>query len=60
MATAGTGTFGEFSARVSADLITPGESSIRLFTHSLEDGSATEIVTIPIPEGDVWPLGVGG
>ena len=60
MATAGTGTFGEFSARVSADLITPGESSIRLFTHSLEDGSATEIVTIPIPVGDVWPLGVGG
>lgn len=59
-ATCGTGCWGEFSATIPAELIVPGESSIRLFTHSLEDGSDTEVITVPIPEGDVWQFTAGG
>jgi hypothetical protein len=57
--TCGTGCWGEFSTEIAADLIVPGESSIRVFTHSAEDGSVTDAITVPIPEGDVWELTIG-
>ena len=56
----GTGCFGEFSTSINADLIVPGESSIRVFTYSMEDSSMIESITVLIPEGDIWPLSVGG
>jgi hypothetical protein len=56
----GTGCFGDFSTSIDASLIVPGESSIRVFTFSAEDGSVSEAITIPIPEGDVWQLNAGG
>jgi hypothetical protein len=59
-ATCGTGCWGEFSTSIEADLIVPGESSIRVFTHSPRDGSVSEAITVPIPEGDVWQLTVAG
>lgn len=58
-ATCGTGCWGEFAARIDPDLITPGESSIRVFVHSAEDGSVVEAITIPIPEGGIWILTPG-
>lgn len=59
-ATCGTGCWGEFSTEIDAELIVPGESSIRVFTSSAEDGSPVDVVTVPIPEGGVWQLNVGG
>lgn len=59
-ATCGTGCWGEFSTSIGADLIVPGESSIRVFTFSAEDGAISEAITVPIPEGDVWQLTAGG
>lgn len=58
-ATCGTGCWGDFSTTIDSELITPGESSIRVFTHSPEDGSVVEAITIPIPEGDIWELTSG-
>lgn len=58
-ASCGTGCWGEFAIEVSADLIVPGESSIRLFTYSAEDGSATNMITIPIPEDGIWQFNAG-
>lgn len=55
-ASCGTGCWGDFSATIPAELIIPGESSVRLLTHSLEDGSDTEVITVAIPDGDVWQL----
>jgi hypothetical protein len=59
MALCGTGCWGEFSTTIDAEMIVPGESSIRALTYSAEDGSPTDVITIPIPEGDVWELTVG-
>lgn len=59
-ATSGSGTWGTFSTGISAELIVPGESSIRVFTYSAEDGSPVDVVTIPIPQGDVWQFTAGG
>lgn len=59
-ATCGTGCWGEFSAGIDPDLIVPGESSIRVFQHSAEDGSVVDAITVPIPEGVVWQFTVRG
>jgi hypothetical protein len=59
MALCGTGCWGEFSTTIDAELIVPGASSIQALTYSAEDGSDTDVVTIPIPEGDVWELTIG-
>jgi hypothetical protein len=56
----GTGCFGEFSTSINGELIVPGESSIRVFTYSAEDGSVSESITIPIHEGDIWQMSAGG
>lgn len=58
-ATCGTGCWGEFSTSIDADLIVPGESSVRVFTYSAEDGAPVDVVTVPIPQGDVWRFTVG-
>ncbi len=58
-ASCGTGCWGEFGVGVDADLIVPGESSVRLLTYSAEDGSPTNIITVPIPEGGIWQLDAG-
>ena len=58
-ASCGTGCWGEFGFGVDADLIVPGESSIRLLTYSAEDGSPTNMITIPIPEDGIWKLNTG-
>lgn len=55
-ASCGTGCWGEFGFGVDADLIVPGESSIRLLTYSAEDGSPTNMITVPVPEGGIWKL----
>ncbi len=55
-ASCGTGCWGEFEEAIPADVITPGQSSVQLFTYSANDGSMTDVITIPIPEGDVWQL----
>jgi spore germination protein GerM len=59
MATCGTGCWGDFSVAIPADLIVGGESVVTLFTHSPEDGSMIDVVTVPIPAGDVWAITVG-
>lgn len=59
MASCGSGCWGEFGVGVGSDLITPGESSIRLLTYSAQDGSPQDSITIPIPAGGVWELSVG-
>ena len=59
MATCGTGCWGEFSVGIPADLIVGGESVVTLFTHSPEDGSMIDVITVPIPAGDVWAITVG-
>lgn len=59
MALCGTGCWGEFSATIDAGLIVPGESSIRAFTYSAEDGSISDAITVPIPEGEIWELVIG-
>lgn len=58
-ASCGTGCWGEFGVGIGSDLIVPGESSIQLFTYSAEDGSMTNVITVPIPESGVWELIVG-
>jgi hypothetical protein len=55
----GTGCWGRFTVEIDADLITPGESSVRVFAHSPEDGSMIDVITVPIPAGDVWKITVG-
>ncbi|HJQ77034.1 MAG TPA: Gmad2 immunoglobulin-like domain-containing protein [Acidimicrobiia bacterium] len=55
-ATCGTGCWGEFSTTIDVEHVTPGESSIRLFVHSAQDGSVVEAITVPIPEDNVWNL----
>ncbi len=60
MATCGSGCWGSFTVELDPSLITPGESSIRLFTYSAEDGSPIDAITVPIPAGDVWAITVGG
>lgn len=59
LASCGTGCWGEFGVGVSSDLITPGESAIRLLTYSAEDGSPQDSITIPIPSNGAWQLTVG-
>jgi len=59
-ATCGSGCWGEFSTAIDPDLIVPGESSIRVFQYSAEDGSVVDAVTVPIPEGVVWQFTVRG
>jgi hypothetical protein len=59
-ATCGTGCWGDFSTSIAADLVVSGETSIRIFVVSPRDGSDSEVITIPIPEGDVWQLTIGG
>lgn len=58
-ASCGTGCWGEFAVELDADLIVPGESSVRLLTYSAEDGSATNMITVPIPEEGIWQFSVG-
>lgn len=58
-ASCGTGCWGEFEIEVDADLIVPGESSIRLLTYSAEDGSPTNMITVPIPEEGIWQFTAG-
>jgi hypothetical protein len=53
-ATCGTGCWGEFSAVVDSNLITPGESSIKLFQYSAEDGSPVDVITVAIPPEGIW------
>lgn len=55
-ATCGTGCWGEFEVVIDADLITPGESSVRLFQYSAQDGSPVDVITVPIPVGGVWSV----
>lgn len=57
-ASCGTGCWGEFSTEIDGVLITPGESSIQVFTHSGEDGSPIDVVTVPIPSEGTWQLSV--
>lgn len=59
-ATCGTGCWGEFGVGIASDVIVPGESSIRLLTYSAEDGSPSNVVTVPIPVAGVWDFTVGG
>lgn len=54
----GTGCWGAFSTTIPAEVVVPGESSIRVFTHSMEDGSMIEIVTVPVPEDGVWRVSI--
>ncbi|MGB8361482.1 MAG: Gmad2 immunoglobulin-like domain-containing protein [Acidimicrobiia bacterium] len=58
-ASCGTGCWGEFGVGVSSDLIEPGQASIRLLTYSAEDGSAQNIITVPIPENNEWIAVIG-
>jgi hypothetical protein len=58
-ATCGTGCWGDFSVAIPADLIEGGESVVKLFTHSAQDGSMIDVITVPIPAGDVWAITVG-
>lgn len=60
MATCGSGCWGEFGVGIGAGLIVPGESSVQLFTYSAEDGSMTDVITVPIPETGVWELSTNG
>jgi spore germination protein GerM len=59
-ASCGTGCWGDFSMTIPADLIVPGESSIQVYARSAEDGSPVGVITVPIPEGDVWEIASGG
>jgi hypothetical protein len=58
-ASCGTGCWGEFGVGVGIDLIVAGESSVRLLTYSAEDGSAANVITVPIPAGGFWSVTVG-
>lgn len=59
MASCGSGCWGDFSVTLDGALIRPGESSIRLYTHSAEDGSIVESISVPIPDGGFWEYTVG-
>jgi len=58
-ASCGTGCWGEFEVTLDPDLIVPGESSIQLFQHSAQDGSAVDVITVPVPAGGVWSVTLG-
>lgn len=58
-ASCGTGCWGEFELILDPELITPGESSIRLFQHSAEDGSVVDAITVPVPSDGAWRFTVG-
>jgi hypothetical protein len=57
-ATCGSGCWGDFSASIASDLVVPGESSIRVFQYSAEDGSVVDAITIPIPVDGVWRFSI--
>jgi hypothetical protein len=59
MATCGTGCWGTFATQIAPSLVTPGESAIRLFTYSAEDGTMTDVVTVPVPAEGVWQITIG-
>lgn len=59
MATCGTGCWGTFATQIAPSLVTPGESAIRLFTYSAEDGTMTDVVTVPVPADGVWQITIG-
>jgi spore germination protein GerM len=56
----GTGCWGQFSTEIPAEMVVPGETSIRIFVGSPRDGSDSEVITVPIPEDGVWTMTVGG
>lgn len=56
MATSGSGTWGDFAVDIDAELVEPGVSSIRVFWYGAESGEPSNVVTIPVPEGEVWEL----
>lgn len=58
-ATCGTGCWGGFGVGIATELVTPGKSAIQLLTYSPEDGSAQDIITIPIPENNEWIAIIG-
>lgn len=55
-ATCGTGCWGEYRTTIDSELITPGQSSMSIFTYSAKDGQPSEIITVPIPEDGIWSL----
>lgn len=59
-ATCGSGCWGEFGIGISSDLIEPGSSAIQLLEYSAEDGSPQNVLTIPIPEDNVWRITLQG
>jgi germination protein M len=59
-ATCGSGCWGDFSAAVESALVVPGESSIRVFQYSAEDGSVVDAITVPIPPDGVWRFTIAG
>lgn len=60
-ATCGSGCWGEFSVTIEPDLLVSGQSSVRVLTYSAEDGSATDVVTIPVPApSGIWELTLNG
>ncbi|MFP3882900.1 MAG: Gmad2 immunoglobulin-like domain-containing protein [Actinomycetota bacterium] len=59
-ASCGTGCWGDFATEIDGDLIVPGESSIQVLSYSAEDGSPMHVITVPIPESEVWTYTIGG
>lgn len=59
-ASCGTGCWGDFELTLAPDTIVPGESSVRLFQYSAQDGSIVDAVTVAIPEGGNWRVAGGG
>lgn len=53
-ASCGTGCWGDFGVGISSDLIVPGVSSVQVLTHSGEDGSDIDVITVPIPSDGIW------
>lgn len=58
-ATSGSGIWGEFTLDIPGDLITPGATAIQLLDYSAKDGAPENVVTVPIPAGDVWVSTIG-
>jgi spore germination protein GerM len=58
-ATCGSGCWGTFATEIDPSVIAPGESSVRLLEYSAEDGSPINVVTVPVPGGDVWAITIG-
>jgi hypothetical protein len=58
-ATCGSGCWGEFSTTVPADVVEPGVSAVTALEYSAEDGSPVNVITVPVPAGDVWAITVG-